>query len=79
MIHQQVAEKRVKAPRYDPGNCNECLRYLLLGSCNKNCPRLEAHKDPTTDSTRMNTIRKFIKDCAASYKEHKKPNDPNFD
>jgi hypothetical protein len=79
MIHMQVTEKKVKAPRYEDGNCSECCRFLFLGSCNTNCPRAKAHKCPTTDSTRMNNIRKFIKDCSQTYKNNKKPNDPNFE
>ena len=79
MIYPQVAEKRVKAPRCEEGNCSECLRFLLLGGCNTNCPRASAHICPTSDSRRMNNIRKFIKECQTSYNNNKKSNDPNFD
>ena len=74
-----MSQHKISPPKYKPGNCSECMRYLLIGNCNDKCERAPAHKKPENDQERMSNIRTFIKKCNASYKNNKKPGDQDFD
>ena len=70
-------EGKSACPKFD-GKTQQCLKFVLKGTCNTNCPRKAAHKTVKTNNNRGKDLIKFRKEALDWCNHDKADNGQNF-